>query len=225
MSAEMLPEGSSLSAGEAAILGGRWAEALEHFRVACKGDPSSARAFQGLSVALFWLERREESWEAACKAYDLDPNDVDSRLNLQDLARELGRQEIATKILLASGHDPNPDPSVSAEINICQQAETFVETAAYERAIQAFIEALDLQPGSPRAWGGLGVACFRKGHRRVSRAFFEMAVRLDPEDSDSVLNLAETTSATVSDKSLAESLSTMGVDPDLVAKALAVRKK
>ncbi|MBK8801956.1 MAG: hypothetical protein IPN71_07855 [Fibrobacteres bacterium] len=107
---------------------------------------------------------------------------------------------------------------------LCQCAEAALESGAFPEAVEGFLRAMDADPSDARAWGGIGVGCFRQGLSRSARIFFEMAVRLDPTDEDSALNWAESTGRELSDVEVRQFLEQAGVDAKLVAKAIEVRK-
>lgn len=107
---------------------------------------------------------------------------------------------------------------------LCQAAEASLEAGNLPDSFALFLRAMDAEPSSARAWGGIGVGCFRQGLSRAARIFFEMAVRLDPSDEDSILNWAESTGRELTDLDVRQFLTGAGVDAALVAKALEVRK-
>lgn len=110
----------------------------------------------------------------------------------------------------------------SSEV-LCERAEAALESGAFGQAAEGFLRAMDLDPSSARAWGGIGVGCFRQGLRQTARIFFEMAVRLDPADEDSVLNWAESTGQELTADQARAFLEQASVGPALIAKALEVR--
>lgn len=216
MTAQTQPEFPHLRAGELAVSEGRWDDAIHSFRSAQQANPRSGPAWQGLSVAYHRQGRREEAWMAAIQAWQLDPIDADNEANLSDLARELGREGDLARMLAA---DESPADA------LCEEGESQVQSDRHREAMHTFVQALDLDPARARAWSGIGVACFRQGYSNASRAFFEMAVRLDPADEDSVLNWTETCQGSVSDEEVEASLASMGVDPGLRSRAVAARTR
>jgi Flp pilus assembly protein TadD len=215
MTAETQQEIPHLSAGELAVSEGRWNEAIKSFQSAQVANPRSGKAWQGLSVAYHRIGRAEEAWMAAIQAWQLEPTDPDNEANLSDLARELGREGDLARVLAA---DESPAEA------LCEAGEAQVQSDRHQEALHTFVRALDLDPARARAWSGMGVACFRQGYSNASRAFFEMAVRLDPADEDSVLNWAETCQPSVSDEEVDASLSSMGVGSALRSRAVAARR-
>jgi len=216
MTAQTQPELPHLRAGELAISEERWNDAIKSFQNAQQANPRSGRAWQGLSVGYHRLGRAEEAWMAAIQAWQLDPIDPDNEANLSDLARELGREGDLARLLAA---DESPADA------LCEAGEAQVQSDRHRDAMLTFVQALDLDPARARAWSGIGVACFRQGYSNASRAFFEMAVRLDPTDEDSVLNWTDTCQASVSDEEIEASLSSMGVGSDLRSRAVSARVK
>jgi Flp pilus assembly protein TadD len=216
MTSETLPEFPHLQGGELSASQGRWDEALMSFQRAKEANPRSGPAWQGLSVAFHRLGRVEDSWTAAIQAWRLDPQDPDNMANLSDLARELGRERQLAEVVRNA-----ESPSAWA---LCGSGESQVREDRHQEAFLTFIQALDLDPALPRAWCGIGVACFRQGYVNASRAFFEMAVRLDPADEDSVLNWAETCQETISGEQVVAALSSMGVAAGLLSRAVSLRR-
>ena len=126
---------------------------------------------------------------------------------------------------MSAQNDPNHSQSGrTSSDSLCQQAEAALETGAFGPSLEGFLRAMDADPSSARAWGGIGVGCFRQGLRQTARIFFEMAVRLDPADEDSVLNWAESTGRELSDAEARGFLAQAGVASSLVEKAIEVRR-
>jgi Flp pilus assembly protein TadD len=215
MTAETQPEFPHLRSGELALSEERWNDAIKSFQAAQQANPRSGMAWQGLSIGYHRLGRLEEAWMAAIQAWQLDPNEPDNEANLSDLARELGRENELARVLAS---DESPADA------LCEAGEAQVQSDRHQDALHTFVQALDLDPARARAWSGIGIACFRQGYANASRAFFEMAVRLDPGDEDSVLNWTDTCPPTVSDREIEASLSSMGVGTELLSRALAARR-
>ncbi|HNY29338.1 MAG TPA: tetratricopeptide repeat protein [Fibrobacteria bacterium] len=120
--------------------------------------------------------------------------------------------------------DPtNSRDGLASADSLCTGAEAALETGAFGPAVEGFLRAMDADPSSARAWGGIGVGCFRQGLRKSARIFFEMAVRLDPADEDSVLNWAESTGRELTNEQARSFLEQAGVGATLVGKAIEVR--
>lgn len=118
----------------------------------------------------------------------------------------------------------HPQSSGLSSEALCQSAEAALESGAFGEAMEGFLRAMDADPASARAWGGIGVGCFRQGLAKSARIFFEMAVRLDPTDEDSILNWAEATGQELSENGARQFLVQAGVGASLVEKAIEVRK-
>ena len=131
-------------------------------------------------------------------------------VHLRDLAQEQGREDELDRLFAP----------VPLEVqSLCASGESRIEADQCPEAVQSFLQALDVDPTFARAWGGIGVACFRQGLNNASRAFFEMAVRLDPHDEDAILNWAETSRARLSLREIDQALESMGVASALRTKA------
>ncbi len=189
--ADLTSEGY-LERGEAAGEKGSWNEARAYFEKARELDPLGWKPLQGLGVAEFWCGRRDEAWDLLMEALRRAPEDPDNATNLLDVARSLGREDEAERILagLSSSTTPGHHGASPAE-SVCVRGEELVAAELWKEAQQAFLEAIDRDPSRSRAWSGLGISCFRTGLRTAGTAFFEMAMRLEPDDEDAVLNWAE----------------------------------
>jgi hypothetical protein len=123
-------------------------------------------------------------------------------------------------------HDGEEVVSVEALYDaLCASGEQHVQSDRFPDSVLAFVQAMDADASKARAWGGLGAACFRRGFPNASRAFFEMAVRLDPADEDSAMNWAEASPSSFSDERILSALVEMGVADDLASRAASARTR
>ena len=99
-----------------------------------------------------------------------------------------------------------------------------LEAGRWNEALPLFLQAIDSDASNARAWGGSGISCFKQGLGNAARAFFEMAVRMDPADSDSVFNWTELAPSGASDRDLAMLLDSMGVGRELREQAIEARR-
>lgn len=227
MSAQMGSPEELLGLGESALAQSRWQDAADLFKRAHDADPSGWRAIQGLSISLFWLGRRDDAWVLAQEAYRRFPSDADNEANLRDIAAALGREDELRRILSESPSAP-PEPAESvpaaATGTACDIGERLLESEKWNDSLPYFLKAIDEDAGQSRAWGGIGISCYRQGLGNAARAFFEMAVRMDPADADSVFNWTELAPAGASDRDLAMLLDSMGVGRELREKAIEARR-
>ncbi|MEK7392136.1 MAG: tetratricopeptide repeat protein [Fibrobacterota bacterium] len=229
MSAQVGSRDELLSKGENALAESNWQGASELFKSAYDADPSSWRAIQGLSISLFWLGRREDAWVLAQESFRRAPDDADNEANLRDIAEAMGLERDLERILseagrLAMSKPHEPAASMVTESDACDAGERLLGSERWNESVPHFLKAIDEDAGQSRAWGGIGIACYRQGWNNAARAFFEMAVRMDPTDSDSVFNWTELAPAGTSDRDLAITLDGMGVGRDLRDKAVESRK-
>jgi hypothetical protein len=108
---------------------------------------------------------------------------------------------------------------------LCASGEEHVQSDRFSDSVLSFVQALDADASRARAWGGLGAASFRRGFPNASKAFFEMAVRLDPADEDSAMNWAEASPSSFSDERIRAALVEMGVSEDLASRAASARTR
>lgn len=231
MSAQMGSPEELLRLGEEALAQSRWQDASDLFKRAHDADPSGWRAIQGLSIALFWLGRRDDAWVLAQEAYRRAPADADNEANLRDIAVALGCDAELDRIVSEASVAPSPAataesvaPEPSRPAGPCDIGERLLESEKWNDSLPHFLKAIDEDAGQSRAWGGIGISCYRQGLGNAARAFFEMAVRMDPTDADSVFNWAELAPASTSDRDLAMVLDSMGVGRELREKAIEARR-
>lgn len=229
MSAQMGSPEELLGQGEEALGQSRWQDAADLFKRAYDADPEGWRAIQGLSIALFWLGRREDAWVLAQEAFRRGPNDPDNLANLADIAEALGKSDELARIQSETKSVPAPEPApvpaaLPSEANPCDRGEGMLEAGRWNEALPLFLQAIDSDASNARAWGGIGISCFKQGLGNAARAFFEMAVRMDPADSDSVFNWTELAPSGTSDRDLAMLLDSMGVGRELREQAIEARR-
>jgi tetratricopeptide (TPR) repeat protein len=229
MSAQMGSRDELLQQGERALAESSWQAAAESFKSAYDLDPSSWQAIQGLSISLFWLGSREDAWVLAQEAFRRAPQDADNEANLRDIAQAMGLERDLERILseagrLAMNKPAEPASSLVTESDACDAGERLLGSERWNESVPHFLKAIDEDAGQSRAWGGIGIACYRQGWNNAARAFFEMAVRMDPTDSDSVFNWTELAPPGTHDRDLALTLDGMGVGRELREKAVASRK-
>ena len=229
MSAQMGSRDDHLQQGELALSQSRWQDASELFKKAYDADPSQWRAIQGLSIAIFWQGRKEDAWVLAQEAYRRCPSDPDNAANLRDIAEALGLEEDCAKLESAAAvpgvSRPVSAPATAMESTSCEIGERLLESEQWNDSVPYFLKAIDEDAGQARAWGGIGISCCRQGWNNAARAFFEMAIRMDPSDSDSVFNWTELAGASASDRDLAMALDGMGVGRELREQAIEGRKR
>ena len=215
---EMHSAAAFLARGESAAERGSWVEAKAFFEKARELDPTGWKPVQGLGVANFWLDHRDEAWTLLVEALRRAPEDPDNATNLLDVARSLGRESEAHALLAKVGRIPTPPEPESPAEALCLKGEGLLEAELWSQAIHPFLQAIDRDPERSRAWSGLGISCFRDGLKQAGTVFFEMAMRLDPTDEDAVLNWVE--SCGKDRDQVRDVLSAAGVSPGLAAKAL-----
>jgi tetratricopeptide (TPR) repeat protein len=229
MSAQVGSSIELLRSGEQALSQSNWQEASALFKQAYEADPSQWRAIQGLSIALFWLGRRDDAWVLAQESHRQAPHDEDNVANLRDIAQATGRDDELRQILAetdsAAPESVESPAKGGTSTEPCVLGERLLGSEKWNDSIPYFLRAIDEDAGQSRAWGGIGIACYRQGWSNAARAFFEMAVRMDPSDEDSVFNWIESVPGGTSDRDLAMTLESMGVERELREKAIEARSR
>jgi tetratricopeptide (TPR) repeat protein len=231
MSAQVGSSIELLRSGEQALSQSNWQEASDQFKKAFDADSSQWRAVQGLSIALFWLGRREDAWVLAQESHRRAPHDEDNVANLRDIAQATGHEDELRQILatvepdLVATESVQPSARRETPTETCALGERLLGSEKWNDSIPYFLKAIDEDAGESRAWGGIGIACYRQGWSNAARAFFEMAVRMNPSDEDAVFNWAESAPEGTSDRDLAMILDSMGVRRELREKAIEARPR
>jgi tetratricopeptide (TPR) repeat protein len=158
---------------------GKWEQARLDLESAVKRAPQRADGF--LNLGLFYLER----------------GDTRRALELLEMAERMSTK--GAKLLYSiRGLDnceglrlpqvgSNPD---STHGNLCSQlAEQLYLRRQSGSALEVFLLALKVDPGSARAYAGIGKICWEKDSVSEARAFLERGLELHPKSADLHFNL------------------------------------
>jgi len=188
-----------LDLGRLAVLRGRWRDALEHLD-SCAGDVHARQLAHGL-LAEVWIhlrqpdKAREEQRQAAQAPEDEmwpDPF-VHDVLRLQ---RGLSVRLRQTRGLLARRQYPQAVESIEDTLRLYPRstearlllAEIWMRQGDKQRAEQACLEAVRIDPESAEAWFRLG--CFQALDRpRAAAESFRKTIHLKPDHADAHFNL------------------------------------
>jgi tetratricopeptide (TPR) repeat protein len=201
------------------------------FESARKYDPFSWKPIQGLARVAIAEGRNEDAWALALAAFEARQDDPENAALLQEAAALADRESQARQILsqAARTHQgsahldafrPSPGQGAHEAEELCRKGEDLLESELWREAMFPFLEALDHDSSSVRAWSGLGIAYWRQNFRQASLESFRKAVRQSPSNEDAVLNLSETLTRIGQDGDVLSELLSLGVPRELCAKAL-----
>lgn len=155
--------------------GGRYGEALPHFRVATERTPGSADAWLFLGRALGGLDRHAEALRALREAHRLAPGDA-RVLHAAAEAEFLHGWPADALPLWESLLDRDPR-DVHARL---RTAESLARLGDQDRAVALYRDGVRLLPGSDALWLALGQAEEDCGRRDAAHAAYEQALVLHP---------------------------------------------
>ena len=150
-----------------------------------------------VNLALARVAARRDSIEDATRYYhnamygvwtsDSDANRIKARIELIEFL--LKKNAIANAqselVALATGLPPNPAAHLQA-------AQLFEQAQDYRGALTQYQEALGHDPGNWYALAGAGDAAFRSGNYDAAHHYLDLAVKANPQDTNSRQLLATT---------------------------------
>lgn len=172
---------SAVLAGEAALLEGDGARALQAWTAAARAKDSAHSAF-GLARSHMRLGQVEEARAAAQRVIGMNAAHVGARLlvarlGLEDRARET--ELVADLESIVTGDQASRGEQVEA----CNLLGTLhLARSRVTKAEQSFSQALQLQADSLEALRGLGDSLFAGGRFSEALARYEAATKVDAED-------------------------------------------
>lgn len=167
--------------GEAALLAGDGARALEAFTAAARFEDSARTAF-GLARAHMRLEQSKEAAEAAQRVIEKNAEHVGARLLLARLRLDDRAHEAALVTdleAIVSGGKASAGEQVEA-LNLL--GTLHLARSRFTKAEQCFTQALQLQADSIEALRGLGDSLFAGGRFSEALARYEAASKVNADD-------------------------------------------
>lgn len=197
----------------------RWNEALAELQAATAINPYNPAWLFNLGLILDQLGRQVEAIEVYQQVIEIDPNDIQALLRMGADLHELGRFLEAVRVYeKIQAIDATFEASYCgriltyAELGEHQLAEEMfylarlykdhcpqcyfnmgISLAArknYDRAIFCWQRTLDIDPAYPQAHLRVAHACWNKSQRELARQHFLDALRQDPGDTETLLDLA-----------------------------------
>lgn len=198
----------------------RWREALEELRAATDINPHNAGWHFNIGLTLDELERYDEAIEAYRQGLEIDPHDLHAMTHLGTDLRRIGNMDEAIRTFEEiESRDPSYEASYCnrilcyAEMGDHDRAEEMFYTARlfrdqcpdcyhhlglslaerekWDKAIWCFRRALDLDESYPQIELRIADAMWHKGELEAARQHYLLALRKDPGDTETLLELGE----------------------------------
>lgn len=179
------PGPRALLEGRDLLEAGRWPQAVERLTVATSLLPTNAHAWNYLGLAYHRTGEATRAAEAYRRALLLDRDLFEARFNLGCLWLDQGKADAAKSEFTACTLR-RPD-SFDAWLRLGTAHYRLGELTAAEASLQ---KARQLDPHHPEVLNALGLVCARRQRTREAVAFFEAALKQQPDYRPALLNLA-----------------------------------
>lgn len=185
--------GTLIDAGNASMRNGDYTKAATYYRRALALDMTDSEAFGNLSVAYYYLERYDEAIREALQAVVLSPEEINWRLNLGASYSRKGDHEGAERaygaaVDIARGlPDENRHQLRNALIGLGRSCEL---AGRYDRAMDAYDEALVFAPEDTELLTGAGNIHFREGRLDEAEALYHRTLARDSTHTVARYNIA-----------------------------------
>ena len=158
----------------------RYEAALDMFRQTLKINPDAALAHAGMGYSLFQLSRYEETVASIKRALSMQPELAQTHLDLYLLLgwalHSIGRTDEAGRYLRrVQGKE------AQSANDFLLLADTFRVKNEYEKAVEAYRYALELEPDRGKAHAGMGDALFRLQRYQEAIDSMQQALALQPD--------------------------------------------
>ncbi|MCY3773832.1 MAG: tetratricopeptide repeat protein [Gemmatimonadetes bacterium] len=185
--------GRLIEAGNASMRDGDYTKAATYYRRALAVDMTDSEAFGNLGVAYYYLERYDEAIREALQAVVLSPEEINWRLNLGASYSRKGNHEGAARaygaaVDIARGlADENRHQLRNALIGLGRSCEL---AGWYDRAMDAYDEALVFDPEDTELLTGAGNIHFRLGRLDEAEALYHRTLARDSTHTVARYNIA-----------------------------------
>jgi Flp pilus assembly protein TadD len=161
-----------------------WRESQSLFAHALAVTRDNAVAHTDLGIALEQAGHLEEALSQYETALRLSPNSPELLNNLGNVLSQLGHQEGAL-VYYAEGLRLKPRPIAHLNLGAAQ-----ARLGRFNEAMQHFTKAAQMDPADPRPHFWRGQALLWQGSSAAAVAEYQNALTLDPNDTQSLLQLA-----------------------------------
>lgn len=201
------------------IKGGEYEKAYSTFRAAKALAPDEMTVLRDGAALLELLNRKKDAIELLTKVVKAEPTDRKSVMKLSELLYDCGQKKEALECLkkYEKIHDDDPDLIIKiaqAYLSLSEHdnaqrylskykrmvgtnremflmlGQTMLARGFYDGALKNFLEAVTACPNDYKMRLGLGKAYNKMGERGKALLEFEQALKLNPESSETVVELA-----------------------------------
>ena len=162
----------------------KYAEAVPAWKIAAAKDPTDARPYNNMGVALAATGKPDEAIEQYKKSLELNPDSSQTHNNLGSVLAELGRYDEAMA-QIRKAIELNPDNGV-AHINLGHLLEV---TGQREQAIAELLTGITLVPKNSDGHNVYGVILAREGKLDEAIVELQKAVEFAPRSAECRYNL------------------------------------
>ena len=163
----------------------KYVEAVPAWKIAAAKDPTDARPYNNIGVALAATGHTAEAIDAYEKSIAIDPNSSQTQNNMGSVLAEAGRFDEAMAHI-AKALELNPDNG-AAHVNMGHVLE--VMGGHREQAIEELQKGIELAPKSGDGHNIYGVILAREGKLDEAIAELQKAVELAPQSAECHYNL------------------------------------
>lgn len=185
--------GSVMEAGNASMRNGDYEGAISFYRRALAIDMTDSEAFGNLGVAYYYLERYDDAIREVLQAVVLSPGEINWRLNLGAIYTRKANHEGAVRAYGTAVDIARELPEESrhqlrnALVGLGRSCEL---AGRYDRALEAYEEALIYAPGDTELLTGVGNVYFRQGRLDEAEASYQRALAQDSTHTVARYNVA-----------------------------------
>jgi len=167
-----------LSVIDQALAVGALVEAGRLCESVLRAKPSDPKFMSRMGSILLLQERYESASEWLGKAWEADPTNPTSAIQLAYALQRIGKLEEALTPALAAVHDVPSDPESHVQLGAI-----YLDLCRYPEAIQAFRRALEINNRHMFAYRALAQALHRTGDAKEEVKVLTQARRIDPEST------------------------------------------
>lgn len=185
----VLPAAAGWEEGVAAFSKKDYNSAVAEFQQLAESQPNAYQNHYMLGLSLQKLGRKEEALNALNKAYDLNPNDLPTKLTLGQMYFSMRRYEEAAKLL---------DTLDAASLPQAQRASLYemrgsakLQVGNFGGAISDLKALARLKPSDPEAQRMYAAAALRVDNLDEAIEAYDRAVKADPSDLKGKIELTK----------------------------------
>ena len=185
--------GVVMKAGNASMRNGDYESAISFYRRALAIDMTDSEAFGNLGVAYYYLERYDDAVREVLQAVVLSPEEINWRLNLGAIYTRRDDHEGAARAYGAAVDiardlpDENRHQLRNALLGLGRSCEM---VGWYDRALEAYEEALVFGPEDTELLTGAGNVYFRLGRLDEAEASYQRTLARDSTHTVARYNVA-----------------------------------